>query len=230
VIAAGAAVSPLDASVDQWAVANRNDGVFHVLEPIREGGVAFSGKTITSVALGVLAVGLATRNQTLQDGLFGCATAYAASSVVRTFVVYPLVARTRPDSSGGSVPTPAARQGDQYHFSFPGTSDWGRHAFPGGHLANITSCVAFLTQRYSTHYVRPVPWAAVGALTVARTLDRAHGLSDEVVGGLFGYAVGKEVAIHARRRAKKRRASARAGGFFLTPMTRGVGLGWRAVF
>jgi N-methylhydantoinase B/oxoprolinase/acetone carboxylase alpha subunit len=124
-------------------VRHRNDGFFNFLDPIREGGVAFSGKTITPVAVGALAVSLAIKSERIQEGLFGCLSAYAAASAVRTFVAYPLIARTRPDSSRG-IQTPPAKQGDQYHFDFPGTSNWGRHALPGGHVANVAACAAML--------------------------------------------------------------------------------------
>lgn len=113
VFALSAAVSPADAAVDRWAWHNQNTGAFKFLEPIRAGGAVFSGRTITPIAVGALAVGLAIGNQPLQDGLFGCLSAYGASSVVRTFVIYPLVARTRPDSARSET-TPPARQGDQY--------------------------------------------------------------------------------------------------------------------
>ena len=116
-IGVSAAVSPLDASVDQWAVNHRDDSALNFLDPLRPGGWAFSGKTITPVAVGALALSIATNNQRLQEGIFGCATSYGASSVVRTFVVYPLLARTRPDPDRDNGP--AAEQGDQYHFGFP---------------------------------------------------------------------------------------------------------------
>jgi hypothetical protein len=174
-LVAAAALSRFDDNIDRWAVRHQDDGALHVLEPIRTGGVAFSGRTITPVALGTLAVGLITKNQGLQEGLFGCATAYASSSIVRTYVIYPLVARTRPDSRSTAGQPPPAVQGDQYHFAFPGSHDWGQHSFPGGHLANVTACTEFLTRRYSWKYADPVLWTAVGAVgkvVALRSLER----------------------------------------------------------
>lgn len=229
-----AAVSPFDDNVDRWAARNRDNNAFHVLKPFREGGVAFSGQTITPVAAGVLVLGLATKNESVQEGLFGCLSAYAASSVVRTYVVYPLVARTRPDSGRGQQPPPA-RSGDQYKFDVPGSSEWGRHSLPGGHFTNIMSCSEFLTRRFSMGLAEPVVWAVAGGVAISRTLDRRHWFSDEVFGGLFGFAVGKEIADRSRRRAERASANSRTsndddGGFFLSPGVAGVNLGWQRTF
>jgi len=232
VIGAGAAVSRKMVIAVSWAVSNEDDGIWKIVKPFREGGVAFSGRTITPVAIGALGIGLVTKNEPLLQGVFGCATSYAASSAVRTFVVYPLVARTRPDSSR-TVEAPPASQGDQYHFGFPGTTDWGRHSFPGGHIANVAACAGFLTDRFDMSYAAAIPWALVGAVGVSRTLDRRHWLSDEVVGALFGYAVGKEVALRSLRRkgkASPRQSRHDDDGFYLAPASDGALLGWRRTF
>jgi membrane-associated phospholipid phosphatase len=235
-LVAAAALSRFDDNIDRWAVRHQDDGALHVLQPIRTGGVAFSGRTITPVALGTLAVGLITKNQGLQEGLFGCATAYASSSIVRTYVIYPLVARTRPDPRSSNGEAAPAVQGDQYHFAFPGSHDWGQHSFPGGHLANVTACTAFLTRRYSWKYVDPVLWTAVGAVAVARTLDRGHWASDELVGAAFGYAVGKVVALRSLKRdARSTHADStvvtqRAAQLFIEPDEIGMRAGWKIAF
>jgi hypothetical protein len=52
-------------------------------------------------------VAVAVKSEPLQDGPWGCVGAYSASSVVRTFVLEQLLARTRPDSSH-SIQTPPA--------------------------------------------------------------------------------------------------------------------------
>jgi hypothetical protein len=43
-------------------------------------------------------------------------------------------------------------------------------------------------------------WALVGGVGLARTLDRAHWISDEVLGLAFGVAIGREVALRTHRR------------------------------
>lgn len=243
VIAGAAAVSPLDASVDHWAFHNRNAWPFAPLDPLREGGVVFSGRAIAPVAVGALAVSVVAKNQRLQEGLFGCLASYGASSAVRNYVVYPLVARTRPDRREPNVVAPPARQGDQYHFSIPGSSDWGRHSFPGGHIANVFACSEFLTRRFSMGAAEPVLWAVAAGVGIGRTLDRRHWLSDQLLGAVYGYAVGKEVAIRSGRRANKAKAGrdssvadpAQSGepksAWFVAPGTRGDWrLGWQRSF
>lgn len=97
--AGSAGVSLADPAMDRWAVKQTNNRTWAFLKPFREGGIAFSGQLITPVALGALAVSVVTRNYRLQEGLLGCGAAYAASSAVRTYIIYPALARTRPDSS-----------------------------------------------------------------------------------------------------------------------------------
>lgn len=233
-LAAPAAVLPWDDNIDRWAARNRANRSYDFLKPLREGGAAFSGRTITPIAAGALLVGLIVRNEQLQDGLFGCLTAYGASSVVRSFVIYPLVARTRPDSGRAST-SPPARSGDQYHFDVPGSADWGRHSFPGGHDANVAACAAFVTRRFSLGALEPLPWILVGGVALGRTLDRRHWASDEVVGTLFGYAVGKEIALRSSRRATKSPTRVGAndedrGEPFVAPDALGLRIGWRRQF
>ena len=231
-VALSAAVSPLDDNIDRWATAHRNDKAYDILDPVRTGGAAFTGKTITPVALGLLVVALATKSETLQEGLFGCVTAYGASSIVRTFVIYPTIGRTRPDPRSPDGPPPPAKEGDQYHFSFPGKSAWGQHSLPGGHLANVTACGEFLTSRYSMGIVEPAIWALVGGVALGRTLDRGHWASDEVLGAAFGYAVGRQVGLRSKRRAVKAFQRADAEGFqpFVSPGGGRIEFGFTRVF
>src|SRR4029077_19241159 len=170
-VAVSAAFLPVDDNIDRWAVKHRDDNAFDFISPFRSGGAAFSGKTITPVAVGVLILSLATKNETLQEGLFGCVTAYGASSVVRTFVIYPLVARTRPEPRVPNVVAPPAREGDQYEFAIPGSCDWGKHSLPGGHIANVVAVPDSLRSRFSMGVVEPAIWAMAGVIGLGRTLD-----------------------------------------------------------
>src|SRR5262249_9399431 len=145
-----------------------------------------------------------------------------------------LVSRTRPDSGRGVQPPPAA-QGDQYHFTVPGTGEWGRHALPGGHVSSVTSCVGFFVKRYHFGPFVVAPLAVVGAVAMARTLDRRHWASDQVLGAFFGYAVGRDVALRSLRRAEN--ASAHRGtdrdgngGLYLAADADGARVGWRRAF
>jgi hypothetical protein len=232
VVALSAAVSPWDDNIDRWAVAHREDKAYDFLNPIRTGGAAFTGKAITPVALGLLVVSLAIKNETMQEGLFGCVTAYGASSIVRTFVIYPTIARTRPDPRSPHGPPPPATEGDQYKFSFPGNSAWGEHSLPGGHLANVLACGEFLTARYSMGIVEPAIWALIAGVALGRTLDRGHWASDELLGAAFGYGVGREVALRSNRRAARLVPRGGADGFqaYIAPNRGRVELGFTRVF
>lgn len=226
-VAVAAAFMPFDDNIDRWAVKHSDDNAFDFISPFRSGGAAFSGKTITPVAVGVLVLSLATKNETMQEGLFGCVTAYGASSVVRTFVIYPVVARTRPDPRVPGVVARPAREGDQYDFAIPGSSDWGRHSLPGGHIANVAACAEFLTSRFSMGVVEPAIWALAGAIGLGRTLDRGHWTSDQVIGAAFGYAVGRQVALRSRRRAEHRSSrTSTHSGLFIGPQRGALKLGW----
>ena len=227
-VGVSAAFMPWDDDVDRWAVKQQNDAFWSSIKQLREGGIAFSGRQITPVALGLYAVGIIARSPQLREGLVGCATAYGATSAVRTFVVYPLVARNRPDSAHSITAAPPAKSGDQYDFHVPGTRVWGRHSLPGGHITNVAACAAFLTKRYDMGIAAPLPWLIVGGVGVGRLLDRRHWLSDEMIGGFFGYAVGKEIAIRSLRRSNRKSASDSTSHMELSigPTSDGVALRW----
>ena len=120
----------------------------------------------------------------------GCAAAYGAESVSRT-ALYRLVARTRPRNANG----------DQYDFDVPGSDDWNRHSFFGGHAANIMACATFWNHRFSLGAAEPLLYALAGAVGAARIADRRHWTSDTVLGEIYGYAIGRAVARRARQRA-----------------------------
>jgi membrane-associated phospholipid phosphatase len=232
IFAGAAGVSLIDTDVDRWALKQSNDATWSFLKPFREGGIAFSGRFLTPVALAALGVSVVTRNSRLQEGLLGCAAAYAASSAVRTYVIYPVIARTRPDSSRSEFDTTPPKFGDQYDINIPGSSVWGRHSFPGGHLVNVTACAEFLTRRYSMGAAEVVPWAVVGSVGLARMLDRRHWLSDQVIGAAFGFAVGKQFAVRSSHRANRAADTIALSptGFNLAPDDGGFRVTWKATF
>lgn len=201
-LALAAAVSPLDDDLDRFLVAHGDSPIWKPLQPFREGGAAFSGRTLGPIAAGALLVSLATRNTRLQEGMFGCMTAYGASSAIRTFFVYPILARTRPDSGHGGPPAPPAREGDQYRLRVPGSRTWGEHSAPGGHMTNVAACATFLSRRFTMGPAEPAMYLISGSVGLGRMLDRRHWLSDNVIGLIFGYAVGKEIAVRSSRRAR----------------------------
>ena len=234
VLALGAAISPLDDDVDRWFLNHQRDAVFTSLKEFREGGRAFAGSTITPAALGVYVIGVATKNRGIRDGVWGCVASYASESVVRSQVMYRLVGRLRPDSlRRDHVQVPSA-QGDQYKFFFPGSNAWGKHSLPAGHVANVAACASFLSHRFDNPYVTTPAYAIATGVGVGRLVDRRHWTSDTVLGALFGYAVGKEVAQRSRERLHRDGGSGdddHGGGELLLGSTNaGMLLGWHYTF
>lgn len=235
VVAVGAAISPLDADIDNWFVRNRNATAWSALKEFREGGRAFSGSTITPAVLGVYAIGLATQNRGIRDGVWGCVASYASESVVRSQVMYRLVGRLRPDSLRTEHVLIESKQGDQYQFYFPGGSAWGKHSLPAGHVANVAACASFLSHRFDNWYVRIPAYAITAAVGVGRLVDRRHWTSDTFLGVAFGYAVGKEVALRSTERRDRERHSGgeddnKDAGLFLGAGEAGLKFGWQTRF
>ena len=237
-LAGAAALSPFDDNVDRWMVANRDRGLLDALHPIRRGGDFYSLNKATPYVAGLYVVGLATKHRGIRDGIFGCAAAYSANTIIRHQVVYRLIGRNRPDTlrdhPEGYVPT-GASDGDQYVFHFPsrGYSD---HSFPGGHVATMATCATFLSQRFVLGIVEPVLVVLVTAMGVGRMADQGHWLSDQVVGVVFGYAVGKEVARRQKQRLEREKKGVAAtrtasrGTPYVGRSRNGTELGWQVSF
>lgn len=243
IVAAGAAVSPLDDEVDRWAVRDSASALFRALKPFRKGGVFFQGNKLVPVAGGVLVAGYATGNRDLRDGVFGCAASWAANNQLRHQVLYRFIERTRPDPDKDErVNSPPARHGDQYDIGFAvRDTAWGDNSFPGGHVANLASCVSFLNSRFHMGAAEPVLYGIAAAVGVGRIGDRAHWLSDQLVGTVFGYAIGREVSRRQLRRIERDREAGAAalaeiprlagsGLYLIRDPARGMGLGWRTGF
>lgn len=243
-IAAAAAVSPLDDDVDRYMVRRRYDWFYdRALSSVREGGAAFSGRYIVPVAAGAYIIGIATNNRAIRDAFMGCLSAYGATSVVRSFVAYSLVARTRPDSARDPAnASPPAREGDQYQIDL-GHGGWGRNSFPAGHTANMAACASFISHRFESRYAAAAAYTFAAAVGVGRLADRRHWTSDTIVGWVFGYAAGKLVADRTLRRERDATPTAAgsggaaagspvapARGIFVTPDAHGVAFGWQFTF
>jgi membrane-associated phospholipid phosphatase len=170
VLAGAAAVSPFDDNVDRWMVAHEDRGLLDALEPIRRGGDLYSLNKATPYVGGLYIVGLATKHRGIRDGIFGCAAAYSANTIIRHQVVYRLIGRNRPDTlrdhPEGYVPT-GASDGDQYVFRVP-SKGYGDHSFPGGHVATMATCATFLSHRFELGVVEPALVVLVTAMGVGR--------------------------------------------------------------
>ena len=243
VLGLSAAATRVDPSVDRWAVDHAGAAQFRILKEVRQGGAAYAGHTVVPFALAAYGAGVVTRSRDVRDGIMGCAASYASESLARTQVVYRLVARARPDTirahDPDAAPPPPAGEGSQYGFSTPGSSDWVKHSFPGGHVANIVSCVTFLSHRFHMGVAEPAMYAVAAGVGLGRLLDRAHWTSDQVFGAFVGYAIGRQVAARsiarARRGADAGSPTAESAGASATPLRfvpagGGVALSWRWSF
>lgn len=236
IVGVSAASAPFDDNLDRWMVQHQNSSAWSVLKELREGGLAFSGKYITPTAGVVLIYALATKNTKIQEGIFGCLASYVSGSVVRNYVVYPLIGRERP-SPDKEAPSPPAVEGDQYKFKFPGELDtWGQHSLPAGHAANIIACASFLNNRFDMGFVEPALYALSAGIGVGRLVDRRHWNSDTILGMAFGYAIGREVALRSSARALKSSSAMGAaaatvlGGAYVSPSRGQITFGWKTTF
>jgi membrane-associated phospholipid phosphatase len=234
-IAGSAMLLPWDDDFDRYFAVHGQDAAWRSLAELREGGHAFSGRTVTPVAIAVYGVGLAIKNQNLRDGVMGCVASYASESVLRNYVFYPLVARPRPDPDRTHADdnTPGgAEEGDQYVFQVPGSGTWGKHSMPAGHIANVAACVSFLTSRFHMGLVEPALYAVAAGVGVGRMADRRHWASDTMLGFIFGYAVGRNTAIRSERRLKNAQSAVPTTdhGLLLRPGPAVVNVGWEWIF
>jgi len=241
-IAAHAAVFPVDDNIDRWAVRDSASALFDALKPFRRGGFLFQGNKLVPVAGAVLIAGYVTKNQDIRDGIYGCGASWLSNNVLRHQVLYRFVRRERPEpDKEHDNPAPPAKEGDQYDFSLSwGDSSWAHNSWPGGHVANITACASFFNHRYDMGFAGPLLYVMAAGVGVGRIADRAHWASDQLLGAIFGYAIGREVARRQLKREERRRLEQSEasslpvhpqGGFYLiNDPVRGVGLGWQRSF
>jgi membrane-associated phospholipid phosphatase len=242
-IAGSHVLMPIDDDVDRWAVRDSASALFKALKPFRRHGVLFQGHRLVPVAGAALIAGYAFKNQDIRDGMYGCATSWLSNNMIRHQVLYRFVRRERPNPHKDGPATPPAAEGDQYDFGLSaGDTSWGHNSWPGGHVANVAACASFFRHRFEMGYAEPVLWALVAGVGVGRLADRAHWTSDQVLGVVFGYAIGREVALRQRKREERRRAaegssaapaiptSPRDGLYLVNDPQRGIGLGWQRAF
>ena len=206
----------VDQPVSDWAIRNDSSGFFRALGPVRRGGKLFAGKYVVPPVAAVYVIGIATKNKDLRDFVTGCMASWGAQSAIRK-TVYLVVGRARPDT----MPN------DPHDWRFPGAG-WMMHSFPAGHFANAMACATYWNERFRLGAAGPAVYAVALSVGLGRLADKAHWTSDTVLGGILGYAVGKEVA---RRAVARQRADAAAKtSMFLQPSGRGTLVGVNVTF
>ena len=218
-LALTAASMVLDKPVERWAQDNDSASAFKLIEPLRRGGWLFSGKYVVPPVAGLYVIGLATNNQNLRDGVIGCGASWFAQSTSRK-IFYRLVGRRRPETSPD----------DNHDWAVPnrtsGKAGWQMRAFPAGHFGNAMACASFLGIRFDMGLAEPAVYGVAVGVALGRALDHAHWTSDHVLGRIFGYAVGKEVA----RRSLNRKRAAASPSISASPSARGgftMSFNWR---
>ncbi|HYC51384.1 MAG TPA: phosphatase PAP2 family protein [Gemmatimonadaceae bacterium] len=190
-----------DEPVERWARDGDSLSSLQFLDPLRRGGVLFSGKYIVPPVAAAYILGIALKNQGLRDGVLGCGASWLAQSPVRKGV-YRLVGRQRPETSPDDaqnwvVPNKPSEQDDP----------WQYRSFPAGHFANAMGCAAFLNNRFDMGWGGPAIYAVALGVGMGRLLDHAHWTSDTVLGGALGYAVGREIGRRSLAREMARSAN-----------------------
>lgn len=242
VLGIGVAISPVDDEVDRWAARSQGEWFFDAVEEFRKDGSLYGGGALAPVAGGIYLIGVITKKQGMRDAITGCGATWLSNNILRRQVLYRFIGRERPDPTRGEDPRwPAAEPGDQYKIQWNGFegAEWGMRSFPGGHIANIMGCASFFNHRFKWGVAEPVLYGIAGAVLLARIADRAHWLSDQWVGTVFGFAVGKEVAHQQLRRKARRDAMAGSGsiapsgmrdGLFVTRYGDATRIGWQKTF
>lgn len=187
---------PIDDNVDRWVVANPNSALarnnfFRENRRFNLGDLG-TGKRLQPILGIVYVAGFATNSRALRDAALGCSGVQVASSAIRKGVVYPLVARPRPDSA-------IAMGMNQYDIDVPGGS-WAFHSFPAGHFMNAIGCASFLGSRFKMGIAEPLVYAAAAGIGLARIADRRHWTSDTMLSMVAGYAIGRTVAARQLNR------------------------------
>jgi membrane-associated phospholipid phosphatase len=210
-----------DQSVSDWAIENDSSAFFRALKPVRRGGKLFSGKYVVPPVAAVYVIGIALKNQDLRDFVTGCMTSWAAESFPRKGVAH-LFGRARPDTFPD----------DPQHWKLGGGDDWMMRSFPAGHFANALACATYWNKRFHLGAAGPAVYALAYAVGIGRLADKAHWTSDSVIGGVLGYAVGKEIAQRAVDRNVKRLSGGGAGSASLnvTPDAGGLAISMRWTF
>jgi membrane-associated phospholipid phosphatase len=208
-----------DQEVSDWAVRNEATGVFKAIKPLRRGGVLFSGKYVVPPVAAMYVVGIVIKNQGMRDFVTGCMSSWGAQSIARRGTAF-LFGRARPDTFPN----------DPQHWKLGGGyGNWQMRSFPAGHFANAMSCATFASERFELGVAEPVLYAVAAGVGLGRFADEAHWFSDTVIGGILGYAVGKEVARRSLSRHALRKTPGSGASLGLSPSTSGMSmtLNWR---
>jgi membrane-associated phospholipid phosphatase len=79
------------------------------------------------------------------------------------------------------------------------------------------SCATFWAERFEMGWWGAPVYAVAGAIGIGRMADGGHWTSDTVLGGILGYAVGREIARRSLARKEHRVQEKRTAELFVAP-------------
>ena len=232
---------PVDEPIDDWVVKDTTRPIFRMLKPVRKGGSLYGGSFMGPIAGAAYIAGVAFDKPDVRDAIVGCGASWLANSYGRKLTTYRLTGRARPSAERGNW----VWLGPNYKNKVPNgdpegepDSVWHYKSFPGGHVANVTACASFFGHRFEWGFVEPVLYTFAGAVGLGRFPDRAHWASDQLVGIVLGYAVGKAVADQQLKRVRKREARNSGGAtttetrssLYANPDEGAIRIGWQLRF
>jgi membrane-associated phospholipid phosphatase len=214
-----------DQEASNWVLRQDSAGRFGAIEELRRGGVLFTGKYVVPPVAGLYIAGIVLKNQGMRDAVMGCAASWVAQSPPRKLLA-GFFGRARPDTTKND---PARFEpNDPQIWDLGWKDDWNMRSFPGGHIANVMGCASFWANRFDLGGVGEAALYAVATgVGVGRMADGGHWLSDQVIGAILGYAIGKEVA---HRQLKRRDAKTMQTGMRVSPGLNGTTLTYTWTF
>jgi membrane-associated phospholipid phosphatase len=227
-----AALLPFDERIDNWVVQDTTRGLFRALRPVRKGGSLYGGSFLAPLAGAAYIAGIAFDKPDVRDAISGCGASWLANSFGRKLTVYRLAGRARPSANRGND----VWLGPNYKKKVHEDSAWHYRSFPGGHVANVAACASFFGNRFEWGPVEPALYAFAIAVGLGRFPDRAHWASDQLVGAVMGYAIGKAVADRQLSRRAKRLAresgvnASDNSSLFADPAEGLIKIGWQLRF
>lgn len=221
-----AALLPVDDDIDRWIVEHPNAALLDVARPFRSSNTQLArlptDARLLPISGTLLLTGMVTGARGLREAGYGCASAWLVSNTVRAGA-YAAVSRARP-----RVPN-----SNQWWIAIPG-NDWNFHSFFSGHTMNAFACVTYANTRFHLGLAEPLLYGLASSISLARMDDRLHWASDSYLGMVAGIAVGRTLALRAKRRDERRETLARQSSWFdgvrVLSLTDGVALSWRRNF
>jgi len=182
------AAAVLDEPLYHWILDHPSAWPVRVLHPMRESAhyplyKLGTGAYVIPLSTAAYLAGVMSKSRALRDAGMGCLAGDLTIAGVRQ-TIFLFLTRERPVGSPD----------DAFVFGFPGTQDPRHQSFFSGHVANSMACASFVSHRFDLNVAEPLFYTFVMAIGAGRVVDGQHWLSDTVMGGMFGYLVGRTIS------------------------------------